>query len=288
MPITPQEIENVVLEEDDFGHEMRVGSILSPKNIILPRGSYAQFTDPIHGATYTDPKTNKARQFDYRSQVSRGHMGKTRILFAVECKNLYPDLPLVVCGRPRTKEEAYHVFIGSDNNRNPGAYRVDGNSSIYKSGHFVGKSLLRLKLKSEKLCGDGDSEIYDRWSQALASSHELASGAIKAAVSGGIGSFVLPVVALPNKSLWQVSYNDDGKPIGLPEQTDKCEYYVDHKMPISLPFGHLQHTLPIVLTHILFVTVDGLKKTLADYANSDSYHWDEAFGPHTATKLIAN
>jgi hypothetical protein len=36
MSVSTEEIEKVVFAEDDFGHEMRVGSVLKPENVKTP------------------------------------------------------------------------------------------------------------------------------------------------------------------------------------------------------------------------------------------------------------
>lgn len=268
MSISTEDIKNVVLGEDDFGHEMRVGSILT--NVKRPPVHYAQarFMSPRHGGTYTDQVTGKTRQFDYRCQISSGYARTRSIFLAAECKNLNPDLPLVVCGRPRTEEESYHVFIAIGEDGKPQLRKVDGASSFYRPHSFVGKSLLRLKMKDKKICADGDSEIYDRWAQALASSYGLAFGAVYNKPPPQSCAFVMPLVVVPNNSLWAVSYKNDGSLDGDPVQVDQCEFYVDQKLGIGLPF---------VLTHIHFVTLNGLSEMLSDFANANSYKWDRIF-----------
>lgn len=67
MSITAAEIKKVVLNEDDFGHEMRVGNMLNTLNYAI---GGVHIYEPIHGETYEDPKTQKTRQFDYRKGVS--------------------------------------------------------------------------------------------------------------------------------------------------------------------------------------------------------------------------
>lgn len=268
MSISPSEIQTVVLSEDDFGHEMRVGGILSNVKYPTPPHAQARVLRPHHGGTYKDQVTGKTRQFDYRCQITKRYDDLHNIFLAVECKNLNPDLPLVVCGRSRTDDESYHVFIARGEDNKSQLRKVEGPSSLYKPRDFVGKSLLRLKKKDNKLCTDGDSEIYDKWSQALASSQDLASGAVYNKPLPKSLAFIMPVIVVPNNSLWTVSYNDDGALQGAPQQVEQCEFYVDQKLPIGLPF---------VLTHIHFVTLKGLSQLLSDFANADSYKWDKAF-----------
>jgi len=149
-PVTASEIKSVITAEDDFGHEMRVGHILR----CIPELKWK------HGGTYTDPLTKKPRQFDYRCSLvkqSATHENESaRLLLAVECKNLSPAVPLVVCGTKRSDNEAFHHLIQSrfGNFRRRNAW-IDGPSSVtrratrensfYPQGHFVGKSTLRIQ-----------------------------------------------------------------------------------------------------------------------------------------------
>jgi hypothetical protein len=265
--ITAEDIKKVVLDEDDFGHEMRVGGILT--SVKYPEIQYEQtyVLRPDHGGTYKDQVTGKTRQFDYRCQIDRGRDRSKKNLLAAECKNLNPDFPLVVCGRPRTTEESYHVFITQDDGKSL-IGKVDGFNSLYKPDEFVGKSLLRLKLKDRKICADGDSEIYDRWSQALASSHDLALGAVLNRPPAKTFTFVMPLVVVPDNSLWIVSYNNEGSIRGNPMQVEQCEFYVDQKLPVGLPF---------VLTHIHFVTLKGLSQMLSGFVAARARIWDTIF-----------
>jgi hypothetical protein len=264
MNITAAEIKKVVLDEDDFGHEMRVGNMLNTLNYAI-RGVHIY--EPIHGETYEDPKTQKTRQFDYRCKIASGYEYKRIISLAVECKNLNPDFPLVICGRPRTERESYHVIISS-NAGNPKALKISDRNSIYEPHAFVGKSLLRLKMKERKLCSDGDSEIYDRWSQALASSHELALEAAHNPQNPNSYTFIMPMVVVPDGSLWTASYNDIGELTGDPQQVKQCEFHVAHKIDAGLPY---------FVTHIHFLTLEGLKNLLAEYANAEFYKWEKIF-----------
>jgi hypothetical protein len=275
--ITTAQIRNVIEKEDDFGHEMRVGNILS--NVTYPNIQFEEtfVMRPSHGGTYEDPVTQKTRQFDYRCQIVRGRERLENIFLAVECKNIISDLPLVVCGRPRTDDESYHVFIRrGDDGKSSMVRQVDGLYSIYRPDCFVGKSLVRLKKKQGELCSDGDSEIYDKWSQALASSHELAFGAVYHKPRPKSCAFVVPLVVVPDNALWSLTYNENGEIAGDPEQVNQCEYYVDQKLLIGLPF---------VLTHIHFVTLKGLSELLSAYVARNARIWDVIFN-EVSTEFI--
>jgi len=270
MSITAGEIKKVILEEDDFGFELRVGSILNIVNSRPVAPDNERIIGGIlqHGGTYKDQVTGKTRQFDYRSAIVR--QDSKAVYMALECKNLNPDLPLVICGRLRNHNESYHVFIGQE-----AGFPVLKKSigSFYRTGEFVGKSLLRIKEKNGKHCADNDSEIYDKWSQALASSYDLASDALNRTKRIQNG-FVMPVVVLPDDSLWCAELDPEGKLSKNPAKTDACKYFVEHELKIGQS--------SIVLTHIHFVTCKGLRTLLEWLVNDTNCIWDQIFHPRAS------
>jgi len=268
MGITRDEIKKVVLAEDDFGHEMRVEGILRS---VKPAGSFnpSRISPPSHGGTYKDPVTKKPRQFDFRFRIASGLPKPSRnLLLALECKNLNPDFPLVVCGRPRSRDESYHVFLQGAPQEYASARIVQGAGSIYKPNDFVGKSSFRLKQKQGSLCKDSDAEIYDRWTQAVASCNDLCLEAANRVPLENISTFVMPIVVIPDNALWIASYDESGQLSADPMQVEKCDYYVDHRIEMNFSF---------VLTHIHFMTLKALSQMLSEFADGDFWQWDRIF-----------
>jgi hypothetical protein len=285
MSIKPADVKQAILAGDDFGHEMRVGHIFA-KLTVTARG---QFTNPAifeilgHGGTYVDSVMGKPRQFDYRYRISRFDQTPLNVhyvLLAVECKNLYKESPLVVCGRARALDEAYHVRIETENDEPAGAFwckmrKVSGTQACYQENTFVGKSVLRLN--EAKVDGKWqwkaatDPDIYDKWSQALASSVELAEAAATYAEKDAarrFSSVVLPVVVLPEDSLWTISYDAEGLIREDPRMADECELFVERKLNVR---GN-----QFVLTHIHFVSLRGFSKLLSRFAQDDTI-WERFF-----------
>jgi hypothetical protein len=294
--IQPADIREAIEGEDDFRHEMRVGHIL--RNLHTPTITYDHAPvvcePPEHGATYTDPITRKPRQFDYRyrmwREVSPTHDSWQCVLLAVECKNLNPSFPLVVSGRERTEEEAYHTYIESvrDGGGKGMSYsffarKTGRESRIYAAGDFVGKQLSRLKPSKDrngkqKLDVDTgqQSDIYERWSQAVASSQELATNARSFAKVYSVDkycSFIMPVVVVPDESLWKVTYDATGTFQGDPVQTNDIRYFV------ATPFREDNSNSPpwFILTNIHFVTMTGFKKLLSTLVGNSEGMWDKMF-----------
>jgi hypothetical protein len=280
MKIQPADVKRVIADEDDFGHEMRVGHIF--ESLVYPDQFNTTFVEaPQHGGTYTDAITGKPRQFDYRCKILADGTHRTTIgkcaLLAVECKNLHPSSPLVLCGRPRTSAEAYHTFIASNYDpmgmpNTPHMRRADGTLSLFPPDEFVGKSLLRMRFANGQLKTDVQPDIYDRWSQALASAVEMASDARFFAPqykTRDYFSLVLPIVVVPDGTLWAAEYNSDGTISKDPVQVDTCEFFVEREIG-------LVPTFKFTITHIQFMTLKGFADLLSSFL-SGRRKWDRVF-----------
>lgn len=285
-----EDIKQALLEDNDFGHELRVGRII--KEI---RQRQDDIFNPLtridiveHGGTYTDRVSGKSRQFDYRCRMRRDRSNdgedEGSLWMAVECKNLFERNPLVVCGRKRTRAEAFHTFVESPSWRPETAtpYKdqlatkyVDGDFGLYPPREFVGKTLLRIRQVKEKnvaarfVTDPQGTDVYEKWSQALASSVDLAEGTGSPDNERFIRSFVLPIVVLPNDVLWRVAYDDSGSITEGPTKVEEVEYYVQH--PIRVQGWRL------VLTHVHFVTLNGFQGLLSRYINNERRHWQTTF-----------
>lgn len=260
MAITPADIQAALLQGDDFGFEMRVGGALAEVAGAAPCGDpwHTTFVErPLHGGTYTDPITGKPRQFDYRCRVINHspslpaeEIGRAALL-AIECKNLFADAPLVVSGTDRTRDEAYYCFVEAADGRDH-VRTVRQSAVLYQEGSFVGKNLVRLKPnKNGKLEGEPNSDVYDKWSQAVSSSSDLVLDCIDLTTCFHRQRFialVLAVVVVPDGTLWRVHYDKAGGIQRAPASVDECEYFIGRTMSPDFKLSHLH-----------FVTVTGLK-----------------------------
>ncbi len=277
MPISAADIQQIASKEDDFGHEMRVGSVIRST---LPKCS--------HAGTYTDPVSRKPRQFDYRCSIRDQ---ANQVMLAVECKNLNPSCPLVVCGAAREKGESFHEIIQT---HGPGqgilmngawvqgplsqTMRTWGNQ-YYREGKFVGKSLLRLKLdQKQKLQRVPDEDVYERWAQAISSAVGVANSVCDDAFhfQESIASAVLPVVVVPDDSLWIVWYAGNGALEQAPEQVAECEFYVERGVKVGAsPKPHR-----FTFSHIHFFTLAGFSAFTSELARPErSVIWERLFDP---------
>ena len=95
MSLKPTDVKRVILQEDDFGHEMRVGHIFSTVRPDVPNPAYNKA--PEHGGTYTNLLTGKPRQFDYRFQI-RNSESPMKVEFIAS--NELSAIPQQTCSKP--------------------------------------------------------------------------------------------------------------------------------------------------------------------------------------------
>jgi len=256
-PITKDDLDAYLASVSDFQFEMVVHGELARLGF-----------DCRHGGTYSDPITSKHREFDIRAI---GRIGAHRLYLAAECKNLRANFPLLVSRLPRTKHEAYlDVVCPHDQSTAPpptlvtytttppaGSRRVVGADSLYRVGDPTGKSLTQVgrEIKKEGDLVAGDSEIYDRWSQALGSSRDLFVEASEWASDQRDGiALVLPLVVVPDGRLWAADYNALGELISSPTQAESISHFVG--APIKLDFFHGRRP---EISHLEFITLSGLE-----------------------------
>jgi hypothetical protein len=221
---------------DDFSFEMKVAGLIRT----------ALGVEVFQGATYTDPVTLKPRQFDVRFRVQEE---RKTLYFAVECKNVDPAKPVIICGRPaESKESFHHIIVSRGQSPHVDASMMKARSLRFPTGGFVGKSILKPGR---------ESEIHEGWSQALASAHDLVVEAVEKGSPFDLQSFgaVFPWLVVPDGSLWQVGFDPEGR-IGAPQTVDHCRFFVGHHYEVP----HAREK--ICLTHIEFMTLTGLAQNL--------------------------
>ena len=268
--VDPQPVEKrlgeAIRENDDFGHELRVGLNL-----------HGAGADVIHGWSYSDPISGKIRQFDLRATLE--HWSLPRFVhLALEAKNLAKDTALVVAGTSRDSNESFHDVVASEWSHGEvrsWIERTQGTNYAYPVNGFVGKSLLTFAgLDTGQIAKTGkESEVYDRWTQALASAHDLCKAALTAAKKPDqvTRSLILPGVVVPDGTLWAAEYEIDGELMeGHPKPVDSATLFLNHEIEVK------PHNNWMNISHLHFWTLNGLRGFLESLANVKA-SWDEWF-----------
>lgn len=117
-------------------------------------------------------------------------------------------------------------------------------SSYCRKEDLVGKSMAHVRklvvgkgdTAREEITGD-DAEVYDKWSQAVASSYQLIQESGQTVPSTDFteiaATAVLPILVVSNGSLWTVDYAADGQRIGDPAAVESCRYFLGKSMQRS-------------------------------------------------------
>lgn len=131
-----------------------------------------------------------------------------------------------------------------------------------------------------------DTELYEKWSQALASAVDLVDTAGRdAAVSTDqhVFTFVLPVVVLPDEALWKIEYDINGKIIEGPEPATEIEFFVAHKASPPVELG--DSNIPYVFSHLHFVTLTGFSSFLLRITSNEATFPDQILATAKAERL---
>jgi hypothetical protein len=270
-PISQKDVAEFIKCQSDFAFELHV------LNALVNRGFTCE-----HGGTYTDPSTQKLREFDIRAVKD---FGQRFLRLAVECKNVAANAPILISCMPRRGEEDFSEIVASWNpdklfdgkdQAMPGILRqmswsakLVGEHSLYKPHEPVGKNCDQVA----RFAGDGsfmnsDKAIYEKWAQSIASAHDLTglAGRDGRDRTGTVAmTVIVPLLVVPDGRLWTVRYSEDGSQVEEPRPTDRCSYFVgvdywqrgDHQIA------------PTTISHLEFVTVRGLANFV-----------DEVFGLH--------
>lgn len=267
--INAEDINDYLESYSDFAFELKVLKFMNDQGFSCE-----------HAGLYHDPNTNKTREFDIRATKI---FGKRFLRFAIECKNLAEHYPLLIMCCPRRAEESFNEVIYSVNRdkinllQTSGPYsrsmlptsicvKLSGQYSLYKAGEPVGKSCVQIGRAADNHNNEfitGDTEVFNKWSQAVTSANELAYLAHTDGEdrTGDMAlSLVIPIVVVPDEMLWIVKYDSVGNKISEPRQVNRCSYYVNvTEIKPPFPVGN-----PVTLSHIEFLNVTGLSEFIND------------------------
>jgi hypothetical protein len=273
-PITQQDIKDYLANTgDDFRLELEVFNICKTFNF-----------EASHGGTYQDPVTKKTRQYDIRaSRVSEQSSFKVQL--AIECKCLKPYFPLLIYQTPKAENENYHEIIFSYEPPDPSMHTVPaaknehltGKYSFYRDFKFVGKSTVQIgKTEQKKEFTGDDSEVFDKWSQALSSADDLISQSANFREKYKTKWFfaaTVPILVVPDDTLWAANFSEDGAQVGTPKQADEAIIYIgkNYWHPGSVSY---------TISYLHIYTVKAFKKFIRSFPDEDNpnpHIWDEFF-----------
>jgi len=261
-PIDKDDITEYLADADDFRLEVDVF------RACLAAGFQAE-----HGGTYKDPVTGVNRQFDVRAQ--REISGRF-LKLAIECKALADFFPLVVSRMPRLRSERdYHALVSVPGAGGPRydlfSMRMQG---LFPAGQPVGKSTNQIGRKDQRPSPgqkspltSSDSEVHEKWAQAIASAHDLVAESVtdyKRSEMRWAASLILPVLVVANGTLWAVDYDAEGNVSEEPKRVEECSIYLNSRIEVT-PFGF---PVGYPVSHLLVYTKDGFIDMLRRFSNA--------------------
>jgi len=249
--ITKEHLEEFIATQDDFALELFAYSLARSFGF-----------SATHAGTYIDPQSGKARQFDVQANRYCGE--NLHVFMAIECRSLRPSFPLLVSQIPRIQAEGYQDIVKSTGHQSDastlGEVRLRLHAgSLYPVGEYVGKAISQVGFNGEGKLHSKDSEVHDKWGQAIASCNQLIYKALS--FTEKRFSAVLPVLVVPDGTLWVTNYTEDGTLVDGPTQTDETQYFISSIQTVNDPAPILY-----TLTHLHSVTKTGYGKLRERFA----------------------
>jgi hypothetical protein len=242
-----------------------------------------------HAHLYDDAKTNKRRQYDVRA--SRDNENR-RIDLTIECKSLDPTYPLLIQRVPRPRDDGFHQIMQSresinaygnskvpPNWRGAELFKISG-THMYDSQQQVGKSMKRIKAGGDGSFAASDSDVYEKYTQALTSMNQVVQSAAQKLrpqhAAPGYARAFLPIVVVSDGALWVADYDASAKLISDPTQTDDTSFYLGWEYEIPHPQDPA-HPATFTISHLHIMTRSRLPQFLKE-VHDGGMIWGQLFG----------
>jgi len=248
--VSVADIEEYLECESDFAFEMKVLNEFRKLRFIAS-----------HGGTYQDPITNKVREFDVRASYE---LGSFILSLAIECKNIRNNYPIVANLVKRTESESKIDYVHFVKDEAIGRLMSCSDKRtltnvIYVKNDFVAKRIDQVGRNAKDEIVSGDSQVFEKLTQALNSSYDLVrSAAWKSDRS--FSQVISPWLIIPDERLFGIAYNDDGTRNGAVHRLDACSWYVDKCWQTSSPLN-----LKYSISHIEIVSFSCIKRRVDDF-----------------------
>ena len=150
---------------------------------------------------------------------------------------------------------------------------MDGRYSIYGHGEPVGKSTTQVGRTEKGDFVGGDGDVFDKWSQALASADDLVARASDAHERHGTPMFftaVRPVLVVTDGTLWVADYSEEGILQRDPCLVNEATLFVAREY-----FSQFHDAC--VLSHLHIYTRTGIEAFLDRIAYNKADFWEQLF-----------
>jgi hypothetical protein len=151
---------------------------------------------------------------------------------------------------------------------------------MYRKSELVGKSTTQVGRTPNKELTVGDSEVFEKWSQALASSFDLISVAgtsFDAVENAYLTTVVIPVLVVSDGTLWTIDYSANGQIADEPKQVDECAIFLGKKYAFDKTHSFMEYQI----SHLHVYTKKGFDAYLEQIRSEDV--WENVFPLHSVT-----
>ena len=151
---------------------------------------------------------------------------------------------------------------------------------MYRKSELVGKSTTQVGKTPSKELTAGDSEVFEKWSQALASSSDLISLAGEdhsPFEDKFLTTVVIPVLVVADGMLWVVDYSAEGQISQAPKKVSECTIFVGKKYTFGSTHSFLEHQI----SHLHVYTKGGFDAYLEQIRSEDV--WEDIFPLYSVT-----
>lgn len=242
-PLGSAELGDFVASRADFAFEMQTLRALKRMGF-----------ECSHGATYVDHVSGKLRAYDIRA---RQRTGQSLLCLAVECKALGSAAPLLTYATPRLASESFHyVLVRRYGMPHPDPFsRRKAPSATYPPHQPVVRQTDQPLLSADGSWSAADAATFERWMQAVSSARDIADTLAIANVGQPTVGAVLPVLVVPDGTLWQVQFSESGQQLGAPEACAYTQLFLGHEWRMEA----LSQPKLFAISHLEICTLSGLE-----------------------------
>lgn len=123
----------------------------------------------------------------------------------------------------------------------------------YHQENLVGKDCKQITEKDSEIVAD-DKALYEKWAQAISSANDLVqSASLSDSLDKSLRKVVVPVLVVPDGTLWIVSYDENGNRLDKPKNTKACSLFIGRSYAVSSLNSNY------TISHLEIVTEEGLK-----------------------------
>jgi hypothetical protein len=189
---------------------------------------------------------------------------------------------VVFSSQPDLKANSFGGYSLSDSMSKAESYRIKLNDSFYVSMEQVGKDIVQLSVDKTNGGFVEARKVHEKISLSISSAFDLVADSIndfQDSSAGSALSVVLPIIVVPNNSIWVVDYDASGNITKEPFLLDSCELFLKK----SVFAGNLPG-VDYTYSHVHILTYEALGGFLIEINNPESGFWDKLF----PIKLIAS